>query len=101
MELVALLMARYGRWPTRSIAGNGRRRRGAFPSDRDEDRGHGNAWRTMLELRSSEGAELEIRRCAVMLLRLLRTEAPGFFSDFEIYVADDRREAARIGYHKV
>jgi thymidylate synthase (FAD) len=35
------------------------------------------------------------------LLRLLRSEAPGFFSDFEIYVADDRREAARIGYHKV
>ena len=28
-------------------------------------------------------------------------EAPGFFSDFEIYVADDRREAARISYHKV
>lgn len=59
------------------------------------------AWRTMLELRSSEAAELEIRRCAVALLRLLQAEAPGFFSDFEIYQAGDRREAARIGYHKV
>ena len=59
------------------------------------------AWRTMLELRSSEGAELEIRRLAVAVLRLLQEEAPGFFSDFEIYVADDRREAARISYHKV
>jgi thymidylate synthase (FAD) len=59
------------------------------------------AWRTMLELRSSEAAELEIRRCAIALLRLLQAEAPGFFSDFEIYVAGDRREAARIGYHKV
>jgi thymidylate synthase (FAD) len=59
------------------------------------------AWRTMLELRSSEGAELEIRRMAVAALRLLQREAPGFFSDFEIYVADDRREAARIAYHKV
>ena len=29
------------------------------------------AWRTMLELRSSEGAELEIRRLAVATLRLL------------------------------
>src|SRR5262249_17991600 len=30
------------------------------------------AWRTMLELRSSEGAELEIRRAAVAILRLLQ-----------------------------
>jgi thymidylate synthase (FAD) len=59
------------------------------------------AWRTMLELRSSEGAELEIRRCAVAVLRLLMTEAPGFFSDFEIYVATDRQEAARVTFHKV
>jgi thymidylate synthase (FAD) len=59
------------------------------------------AWRTMLELRSSEGAEMEIRRMAIAVLRLLQNEAPGFFSDFEIYIADDRREAARIGYHKV
>ncbi len=59
------------------------------------------AWRTMLELRSSEGAELEIRRCAVAILKLLQHETPAFFSDFEIYQADDRREAARIVYHKV
>ena len=59
------------------------------------------AWRTMLELRSGEGAELEIRRCAVTMLRTLMQEAPAFFSDFEIYVADDRREAARLQYHKV
>jgi thymidylate synthase (FAD) len=59
------------------------------------------AWRTMLELRSSEAAELEIRRLAVAVLRLLAAEAPSFFSDFEIYTAADRREAARIVYHKV
>src|SRR5688572_4114679 len=59
------------------------------------------AWRTMLELRASEGAELEIRRCAVMILQLLSRETPAFFSDFEIYQAEDRREAARIRYHKV
>src|SRR5450432_580284 len=59
------------------------------------------AWRTMLELRSSEGAELEIRRLAVATLRLLTVEAPGFFSDFEIYEGADRREAARVGFHKV
>ena len=63
--------------------------------------GNARAWRTMLELRSSEGAELEIRRFAVATLRLLQSEAPGFFSDFVIYVAEDRREAARVDYHKV
>ncbi len=63
--------------------------------------GNARAWRTMLELRSSEGAELEIRRMAVVALRLLQREAPGFFSDFEFYMADDRQEAARIAYHKV
>jgi thymidylate synthase (FAD) len=63
--------------------------------------GNARAWRTMLELRSSEGAEMEIRRMAVGVLRLLQLEAPGLFSDFEIYMAEDRVEAARIGYHKV
>jgi thymidylate synthase (FAD) len=36
-----------------------------------------------------------------MVIRVLQNEAPGFFSDFEIYQADDRREAARVTYHKV
>ena len=63
--------------------------------------GNARAWRTVLELRSSEGAELEIRRWAVAMLRLLCAEAPAFFSDFEVYTAEDRREAARVGFHKV
>ena len=63
--------------------------------------GNVRAWRTMLELRSSEGAEMEIRRFAVAALRLLQREAPGFFSDFVIYLAEDRREAAKVDYHKV
>jgi thymidylate synthase (FAD) len=63
--------------------------------------GNARAWRTMLELRAGEGAEMEIRRFAVAALRLLQREAPGFFSDFVIYVADDRREAAKVEYHKV
>jgi thymidylate synthase (FAD) len=59
------------------------------------------AWRTMLELRCGEGAEQEIRRMAVAVLRALSAEAPRLFSDFEIYKADDGAEAARVGYHKV
>jgi thymidylate synthase (FAD) len=59
------------------------------------------AWRTMLELRLGEGAELEIRRMAVACLRLLQQEAPALFADFEIYRADDGSEAGRVGFHKV
>lgn len=63
--------------------------------------GNARAWRTMLELRCGEGAELEIRRMAIAILRLLQSEAGALFSDFEIYTADDRNEAARVVYHKV
>ena len=59
------------------------------------------AWRTMLELRTGEGAELEIRRLAVDVLRVLRDEAPAFFADFETYRAEDGHDAARVTYHKV
>jgi thymidylate synthase (FAD) len=59
------------------------------------------AWRTMLELRLGEGAELEIRRMAVGCFRILLQQAPAFFSDFEIYEATDGTEAGRVGYHKV
>ncbi len=63
--------------------------------------GNARAWRTMLELRCGEGAELEIRRMAIGGLRVLQKEAGALFSDFEIYTADDRHEAARVSYHKV
>jgi thymidylate synthase (FAD) len=59
------------------------------------------AWRTMLELRLGEGAELEIRRMAVACLRLLQREAKALFGDFEIYPAADGSEAGRVGFHKV
>ncbi len=59
------------------------------------------AWRTMLELRLGEGAELEIRRMAVACLRVLQQEAPALFADFEIYRAEDGSEAGRVGFHKV
>jgi thymidylate synthase (FAD) len=55
----------------------------------------------MLELRCGEGAELEIRRMAVACLRVLQHEAPALFSDFAVYVGEDRQESARVAYHKV
>jgi thymidylate synthase (FAD) len=59
------------------------------------------AWRTMLELRLGEGAELEIRRMALACLAVLNKEAPALFADFEVYRGADGTEAGRVGYHKV
>ncbi|MEO7084682.1 MAG: FAD-dependent thymidylate synthase, partial [Gemmatimonadaceae bacterium] len=104
--LVAQLMERYG-WVADKVHRRKMAReaaRSVLPNATETKivvTANARAWRTMLELRSSEGAELEIRRMAMTALRLLQAEAPGFFSDFEIYVAADRREAARISYHKV
>jgi thymidylate synthase (FAD) len=106
VALVSQLMERYG-WVADKVHRRKMAReaaRGVLPNSTETKivvTGNARAWRTMLELRSSEGAELEIRRMAVLVLRVLREEAPAFFSDFEIYEATDRREAARIGYHKV
>ena len=106
VSLVEQLMERYG-WVTDKVHRRKMAReaaRGVLPNSTETKivvTANARAWRTMLELRSSEGAEFEIRRLAVMVLRLMQREAPGFFSDFEVYVAEDRAEAARIGYHKV
>ena len=48
-------------------------------------------------LRLGEGAELEIRRMAVRLPRLLQQEAPALFGDFSIYTTEDGSEAGRSG----
>jgi thymidylate synthase (FAD) len=106
VSLVEKLMERYA-WVQDKVHRRKMAReaaRGVLPNSTEAKivvTGNARAWRTMLELRSSEGAEMEIRRMAVMVLRILQAEAPGFFSDFEIYTAPDRVEAARIGYHKV
>ena len=106
VTLVQSLMERYG-WVADRVHRRKMAReaaRGVLPNSTETKivvTGNARAWRTMLELRSSEAAELEIRRMAVAVLRVLQGEAPAFFSDFDIYEAEDRREAARIGYHKV
>ncbi len=59
------------------------------------------AWRTMLELRLGEGAELEIRWMALGCLAALKAESPAFFADFEVYPTTDGHQAGRVGFHKV
>ena len=106
VRLVEHLMERYG-WVADKVHRRKMSReaaRGVLPNSTETKivvTANARAWRTMLELRASEGAELEIRRCAIAMLKLLQKETPAFFSDFELYQAEDRREAARIIYHKV
>src|SRR5687767_4684769 len=106
VELVEHLMGRYG-WVADKVHRRKMAReaaRSVLPNSTETKivaTANIRAWRTMLELRSSEGAEMEIRRFAITALRLMQAEAPAMFSDFEIYVAEDRREAARLGYHKI
>jgi thymidylate synthase (FAD) len=106
IALVDQLMSRYG-WVADKVHRRKMAReaaRGVLPNSTETKivvTGNARAWRTMLELRSSEAAELEIRRMAIAVLRVLQAEAPALFEDFEIYQAEDRREAARVGYHKV
>jgi thymidylate synthase (FAD) len=106
IALVEKLMTRYA-WVDDKIHRRKMAReaaRGVLPNSTETKivvTGNARAWRTMLELRSSEGAEFEIRRMAIAVLRVLQQEASGFFADFETYVAADRAESARISYHKV
>jgi thymidylate synthase (FAD) len=106
VSLVAELMERY-KWVEDKVHRRKMAReaaRGVLPNSTETKivvTANVRAWRTMLELRSSEGAEFEIRRMAVATLRIMQKEAPGLFSDFETYVAPDRAEAARIAYHKI
>jgi thymidylate synthase (FAD) len=106
VSLVEELMARYA-WVSDKVHRRKMAReaaRGVLPNSTETKivvTGNVRAWRTMLELRCGEGAEMEIRRMAVLVLRTLQQEAPAFFGDFDVYAADDRREAARPGYHKV
>lgn len=105
-EMVQALTARYAwvedRIHRRKLAREAAR--GVLPNSTETKivvTANARAWRTLLELRAGEGADLEIRRLAVAILGVLRAEAPAFFSDFEIYTAADRRDAARPGFHKV
>lgn len=106
ISLVEKLMARYA-WVEDKVHRRKMAReaaRGVLPNSTETKivvTANARAWRTLLELRSHEGAEFEIRRLAIALLRVLQHEAPALFSDFEVYVAADRAEAARVGFHKV
>jgi len=59
------------------------------------------ALRHFIELRASPAADLEIRRLAVTLCRLMQKDAPNLFGDYEIYHLPDGTEACRTDYVKI
>lgn len=59
------------------------------------------AWRSILELRTSEGADREIRRLALMILKQMQEITTAFFDDFVVYADEQGIPAARCGHHKV
>jgi thymidylate synthase (FAD) len=59
------------------------------------------ALRHFIEARANEHAEVEIRRVAVLLLRLLQKESPNVFGDYEVVKLPDGTEVARTTHRKV
>ena len=63
--------------------------------------GNARALRHLIELRGSEHADVEIRKLAVALLRILRQESPSLFGDIEIVALPDGSPATRTAHPKV
>jgi thymidylate synthase (FAD) len=59
------------------------------------------ALRHFIELRANPAADIEIRRLAVTICRLLQEEAPNLFGDYEVYLLPDGTEACRTEYVKI
>ncbi len=63
--------------------------------------GNGRAWRHFIEMRANEHAEVEIRKVAIQILRLLQAESPNVFGDYEISRCADGTEVAHTVHRKV
>ncbi|MEX0800653.1 MAG: FAD-dependent thymidylate synthase [Dehalococcoidia bacterium] len=58
------------------------------------------ALRHFIELRGSEGADVEIRKVALQVLRIMQREAPTLFGDYEI-ARENGTEVVRTAFQKV
>ncbi len=59
------------------------------------------ALRHFIELRGSLNADVEMRKVAVKMLRLMQTEAPNIFNDYTIIKAEDETEIVTTEHRKV
>ena len=62
---------------------------------------NGRAWRHFIEARANEHAETEIRKVALLILRLLQQESPAIFGDYRIVRLPDGTEVAQTLHWKV
>ena len=63
--------------------------------------GNARALRHFVELRGSEHADVEIRKVAVAMLKLMRDEAPSLFADYRLEPLKDGSEAVATDHPKV
>jgi len=63
--------------------------------------GNARAWRHFVEMRGSVSADVEIRRLAVAVLRLLGAEAPHIFGDLQVIAQPDGSEVVVTENSKV
>lgn len=63
--------------------------------------GNARALRHFIELRGSEHADVEIRKLAVAMLRIMQQEAPGLFGDYTLERLPDGGFATRTSHPKV
>ena len=59
------------------------------------------AIRHFIEMRANEHAEIEIRKVAIQILRLMQRESPSIFSDYAIVKLPDGSHVARTSHLKV
>ncbi len=59
------------------------------------------ALRHFIEMRASRHAEVEIRKLAVQVLRLMQTEAPHLFADYQLQPLPDGTFEAITPHRKV
>jgi thymidylate synthase (FAD) len=59
------------------------------------------ALRHFIEMRASRHAEVEIRKLAVAVLRLMQKEAPNLFGDYQLEPLPDGTFEATTAYRKV
>jgi thymidylate synthase (FAD) len=63
--------------------------------------GNARAWRHFCEMRGSGSADLEIRRLAGAVLRLLQSEAPHVFGDMQLVASPDGTDVVETPFSKV
>jgi thymidylate synthase (FAD) len=59
------------------------------------------ALRHFIESRANQQAEIEIRKVAIRMLRILQEESPGIFGDYQILPLPDGTEVVRTAHRKV